>query len=122
MRPVLEQPALPPPRRVQVVAVEGTQPAPQHEQVAARDDVHRIDLQDPQPAQHLPHPVDALGRLRPGQVLAADREAPRLRQAQHKVVRHLLILQDIDAERPWFPPRPKGSQAATVWQRDGDGG
>jgi hypothetical protein len=52
----------------------------QHEQVAARHDIDRIELQDPQPAQHLPHPVDAGGRRRARQVLAADgrRASPRL--------------------------------------------
>lgn len=32
--------------------------------------VDRIDLQDPQPTQHLPHPVDTRGRRRPDQPVA----------------------------------------------------
>jgi hypothetical protein len=80
--------------RVQVVPVEAAEPAPQHEQVAARHDVDRIELQDPQPAQHLPHPVDARGRRRARQVLTADGQPPRLPQAQHEVIRHGPILQD----------------------------
>jgi hypothetical protein len=69
-----------------MVPVERAQPAPQHEQVAARHDVDRIDLLHPQPAQHLPHPsmpaqhlphpVDARACLRlsgAGQVLGAHR-------------------------------------------------
>ena len=104
MGPVLEQPTLPPQKRVQVVPVETAKPAPQHEQVAARHDVDGIELQDPQPAQHLPHPIDARGRRRPGQVLAPDGQPPRLPQAQHEVIRHGPILQDPGTERAAVPP------------------
>jgi len=75
--------------------------------MAARDDVDRIDLHHPQPAQHPPHPVDALARRRPGQVLAADRQPPRLLQAQLKVIRHPPILQDFIPNGPWFLPAPR---------------
>jgi hypothetical protein len=53
--------------------------------VAARHHVDRIELQDAQPAQYLPHPVDTRGRRRAGQVLAADGEPPRFGQAQRQV-------------------------------------
>jgi len=61
-------------------------------------------LQNPQSAQHLPHPVDTRGRRRPGQVLAPDGQPPCLPQAQHEVIRHSPILQDPGTERAAVPP------------------
>ena len=85
MRPVLEQPALSPQQGVQTGPVEPAEPAPQDQELVPCHNVDRIHLKDPQPAQHLPHPVEPTGRARPGQVLATDREPPRLVQAERQV-------------------------------------
>ena len=44
-------------------------------------------MQHPQPTQHPPQPVQPRAAMRPGQVLAAYREPPRLFQAEREGVR-----------------------------------
>ena len=77
-RPVLQEAPLTPQEALQVLGIVRAQPAPQHEQVATRDHVGRIELKTAEAARDGHDPLGVGRWTRPREELRPDRQRPCL--------------------------------------------
>ena len=77
-RPVLQEAPLTPQEALQVLGIVRAQPAPQHEQVATRDNVGRIELETAEAACDGHDPFGVGRWTGPGEELRPDRQRPCL--------------------------------------------